>query len=146
VIKKEIILGLLFFSLVAASCSSSATENPERKVTPEHIDDERNEKVTNADSLVQVIDSRRSQIESLSTEPIEISTASLRSTLKQKWSKILFYLEGSELVKIKTYPYPGISERTEEFYIDNSKLIFVEIEDNGSVEKGKSKAKRNSRL
>jgi len=137
---------LLFFSLVAASCSSSATENTERKVTPEHIDDERNEKVTNADSLVQVIDSRRSQIESLSTEPIEISTASLRSTLKQKWSKILFYLEGSELVKIKTYPYPGISERTEEFYIDNSKLIFVEIEDNGSVEKGKSKAKRNSRL
>ena len=77
------------------------------------------------------IDKTRSEIESLQIAPVELSTESLREKIKQKWSKIHVYVQNGNVVKIKTYPYAGISKRTEEFYANKDGLLLVVIEDNG---------------
>ena len=93
----------------------------------------------NIDSIIENIDLKRKEIEQLKTAPIELTTENLRSKIKQKWSNLHFYIENDKLVKVKTYPHKGISERTEEFYAINEKLILAVIEDDGSGPKGKEK-------
>ena len=89
-------------------------------------------------SLVSEINQLKNKIEADKSKlkKVEISTKDLRSQIKQKWSKIHFYLEGDNVVRIKTYPYEQISERTEEFYFNNSKLIFAIIKDDGNKNQG----------
>ena len=94
----------------------------------------------NVDSsnLVNEIDKIKNKIEldKNKFKQIEVSTKDLRSQIKQKWSKIHFYLDGNDVVRVKTYPYEQISERTEEFYFNNSKLIFAIIKDDGDKNQG----------
>ncbi|MCK9205123.1 MAG: hypothetical protein M0P58_11920 [Bacteroidales bacterium] len=94
----------------------------------------------NTDSLVKVIDVEREKIERnlKSLKRTTLTTTNLRAQIKQKWSKIDFYAEASQIVRIKTYPYDKISKRTEEFYFQKGKLILAFIEDEGAQYKGKS--------
>lgn len=94
--------------------------------------------VLNIDSLVVDIDAKRAAIEANLMEPQIVLTTDYRAKLKQKWEKIHFYRSGDQVVRIKTYPYASISKRTEEFYLENGKVILAVIEDNGDGDKGKA--------
>ena len=83
------------------------------------------------------IDLERGEIEASDIAPREISTKDLHAKIKQKWEKIHFYSKDGQLIKVKTYPYPGISKRTEEFHLDNGKLVLAMIEDDATWGKGK---------
>ncbi len=91
----------------------------------------------NTDSLVNQINEQRATIEQSLGEPVVLLTEELKAKIKQKWSKIHFYTKDGSVVRIKTYPYAEISKRTEEFYLENGKLILAVIEDDGTGDKGK---------
>ena len=112
-----------------------ATETSEKKEMVEEVEAPK----VNTDSLVATIDAQRKAIEQSLTEPVVLSTDSLREKVKQKWSKIHYYALDGEVVRIKTYPHEGISTRTEEYYTSNGQLALVVIEDNGNSERGKAK-------
>jgi len=61
----------------------------------------------------------------------------VKETIKQKWEKMDAYYDGDKLVRIQLYPHKGISERTEEFYLMDNKLVFAFIQDKGSKHEGK---------
>jgi len=84
--------------------------------------------------LVQTIEGKRKSIEGRleSMTRKTVTTEGLREQIKQKWSKIDFYVDGGRVARIKTYPYPQISTRTEEFYYDDGQLIYAYIEDHGT--------------
>lgn len=111
------------------------TETPETKTT--EVEETIEVSVINTDSIVATIDSKRETIELNLATPVELSTATLREKIKQKWEKIHFYTVDGKVVRIKTYSYASISKRTEEFYFDNEMLILAVIEDDGSAPKGK---------
>jgi len=94
----------------------------------------------NIEVLVEDIDAKREEIESRisAIEPLTLNTDNMREKIHQKWSKIDIYAENGEVLRVKTYPHEGISQRTEEFYFVNEDLILAVIEDNGSGERGKS--------
>jgi hypothetical protein len=87
-----------------------------------------------------MIASRRGNIESNleSLQKKTLLTSNLRAQIKQKWSKIDYYIENGQVMRIKTHPYKTVSERTEEFYFEQGKLILAFIEDNGEKYTGKS--------
>ena len=84
-------------------------------------------------ALMEKINQERTSIEARKNELTrhELSTKTLREQIKQKWSKLHYYSEGNEVVRVKTYPYDGISTRTEEFYFNDGSLIFAIIQDQG---------------
>ena len=126
------------FSLLF-SCSNDSAKEPNEMVVEETIIEMEEEKPSlDIDSLVKSIDEERTSIENELGEPMEITTAELKEKIKQKWSKIEFYTKDDKVVRIKTYPYPGISKRTEEFYLKDRALILAVIEDDGSGDRGKS--------
>ncbi len=86
-------------------------------------------------AVLQEIKDLQKEIEgwSKNTEPQTLSTDSLRSKIKQKWSKIHFYSKDGQVQRIKTYPHAQVSDRTEEFYFRDGELILAVIEDNGSA-------------
>ncbi len=86
------------------------------------------------DALVSSINERKETIEKSIGQGESISTENLRAKLRQKWSKIDYYTdELGAVIRIKTYPHEGISQRTEEFYFDGVELVLAVIEDNGSA-------------
>ncbi len=94
----------------------------------------------NNDSIIKVIDAERERIET-GLEKFQkntLQTKDMREQVKQKWSKLDYYSENNQVVRIKSYPYKQISERTEEFYFCNGALILAFIEDHGASNKGKS--------
>ena len=97
-------------------------------------------------SLIKTINTKRMAIEARKGDLTrhELSTASLREQIKQKWSKLDFYADGESLVRVKTYPHKGISARTEEFYFEDGELIFAIIQDKGeaAAESGEGAAKQ----
>lgn len=135
--KNQIIPGILIVALVLFSCNSNDNkETPEVDTKPQtEVTSEQTEKSIS----VEEIDNVRSEIESLEITPIVVSTSELREKIKQKWSKIHFYVQNDNVVKVKTYPYPEVSKRTEEFYANADGLVLVAIEDDGDGMKGKSK-------
>lgn len=136
-----IVAGLLFG---VASCvtTDQKNETPAQETTNKtDIEPTNKEAAVNVKEVVTNVDQRRAEIEAMSKsmEPLEIDTKELRAKVAQKWSKIHFYASEGELRRVKTYPHEGISNRTEEFYFDNGKLILAVIEDDGSGEAGKTK-------
>jgi hypothetical protein len=94
----------------------------------------------NADSLVTVINAERAKIENglKSLQRTSLLTDNLREQIRQKWSKIEYYSGQGQILRIKTYPYEKISQRTEEFYFQDGSLILAFIEDQGATYTGKS--------
>ena len=93
----------------------------------------------NLQGIVNHADVTRKSIEAMLSQPVEVSTQNLREKIKQKWEKIHFYSQGGKVVRIKTYAYPSISSRSEEFYLENEQLILAVVKDRN--EKGKSESK-----
>ncbi len=67
---------------------------------------------------------------------IALSGDNINESIRQKWEKMHAYYEGSKLVRIQLYPRPG-SQRTEEFYLMDNKLVFAFIQDKGPKHEGK---------
>ena len=131
----------IMFTATACNQAPKETEVKAEPVqTEEKVMEAPAEKAMNTDSLVAVINQKRTEIEQNLGEPMVVSTQELREKIKQKWEKIHFYTKDGAVVRIKTYPYSSISKRTEEFYLDNVQLILAVTEDNGDGEKGKEVA------
>lgn len=128
------------------ACSGEPTEetsntNVDQEPTEEITETPEEEEVVevNHDSLMNVAKSLRTAIEeNLETYTTQtLQTSEMREQIKQKWSKIDYYLNGETVVRIKTYPHEGISTRTEEFYYnEEGNLVAVVIEDKGAGKKG----------
>lgn len=132
------------FTLTLFSSIFFACNNPAKQESiPPASDSTRQETEIqiNKDSLIGQIDANREKIERLSIEAIELSTKGMREKIKQKWSKMHFYVQDGIVVKIKTYPYENISTRTEEFYAGADGLQMAVIEDHGEGPKGEPKDK-----
>lgn len=136
IIKITLILSLIV-SMIGCSPSENKTENTVVKTSDMEADMTPADNKMNIDSVVKAIDQRRKFVEENKGEPVSISTADVREKIKQKWEKIHFYSIDGQVARIKTYPYDQISKRTEEFYLDNGKLVLAVIEDDGSGESGK---------
>jgi hypothetical protein len=138
--KKSTIIAVLFLSTLGlVSCNSNSEENAKDQ-SSEQTSENNLETSTEATTSIEEIDQLRGEIESLDIVPVELSTAELREKIKQKWSKIHFYVKDNKVVKVKTYPHSEISKRTEEFYALEEVLALVVIEDNGDGDKGKAKS------
>lgn len=74
---------------------------------------------------------------SFKRKTLELKTSAANEDTKQKWEKVDGYYDGDKLVRIQTYPHKGISERTEEFYVMDGKLVFAFIQDKGPKHEGK---------
>lgn len=126
--KAKIILSLLILCGLM-SCKKSETKDESQSGTEtktvENVDNSK--LVSEIEAWVKKIEDHKKSL-----NQVEISTKDLRSQIKQKWSKIHFYTENNKVVRIKTYPYSQISNRTEEFYFENESLVFVNIEDDGA--------------
>ncbi len=130
--KNRLLIGIIVATVSLSSCNT-AENNDVKKDAKENIS--KNPK--DNELSVENIDKTRKRIESLQIKPFELSTKNLKEKIKQKWSKIHFYIENDVVVKVKTYPHPSISKRTEEFYANKDGLLLVVIEDNGEGKKGK---------
>ncbi|MCS7077818.1 MAG: hypothetical protein NZ455_14000 [Bacteroidia bacterium] len=135
------IISSLLLSTVA--CKSGANKEKSKQDTVANQVDtaKKSQPSINVEDLVDKIDKKRAEIEGLNLKPIEVNTNTLREKVKQKWSKIHYYVQDGKVVRIKTYPHANVSKRTEEFYLDNSTLILAVIEDNGDNKKGEPKEK-----
>jgi hypothetical protein len=138
--KNKRIIGLFIAVLSFSSCNTNQEMEPAVEVAQETTDtaEVAEIEVVDTEKIIEEINQKRAEIEALVIEPVEILSADLREKTKQKWSKIHFYVQNDVIVKVKTYPYPEISKRTEEFYADENGLLLVTIEDNGDGPKGKS--------
>lgn len=129
--------------LCLSGCTSPTPVEADETLTNAEQDVTELETRTSLDTtlLMNTIDNKRLEIENQldQIDRIVVDTDSLRAKIKQKWSRIHFYLIDGKVVRIKTYPYPEISERTEEFYFNEGDLILVTIEDNGLGKPGKEK-------
>jgi hypothetical protein len=135
----KIFVGLLMAALGMMSCAGNEEQKSNQEVQESTEVISENEPQVD-EITIDEIDDIRMEVESMEISPIEVSTSKMRPKIKQKWSKIHFYVKDGIVVKIKTYPYPEISKRTEEFYANASGLALVVIEDNGEGEKGKLKS------
>jgi len=128
--KAKIILSILILCSLQSCKKTESDVSKAEPVIP-------TEKVDNS-NLVSEIDQMKNKIEADKSKlkQAEMSTKDLRGQIKQKWSKIHFYSDGDKVVRVKTYPYDQISERTEEFYFNDSKLIFAIIKDDGNKNQG----------
>lgn len=137
---------MAFFLFAMTACGGSEEETGENDetndVVVEGTETETIEETAalNVDSLVAAINDLRTSIESSIGEAVEMETTEQREKIKQKWKAIHFYTLNDEIVRVKTYPHEGISQRTEEFYFDGGELIMAVIEDNGEGERGKSES------
>lgn len=68
---------------------------------------------------------------------VALAGNNIKETIRQKWVKMDAYYDGSKLVRLQLYPHPDISQRTEEFYLMDNKLVFAYIQDKGPKEEGR---------
>ena len=127
------------FQLACVNLEEKTSENHDQ-TSSEEVNSIETKTTLDIDSITSSIDEYRTQVESELPEVIELSTDSLRAKIKQKWQKIHFYADEGQLKRIKTYPYPEISQRVEEFYVQNGELVLVVIEDQDGEERGKAKS------
>lgn len=141
-VKTKFIFPMLITSWMLMGCNSSKQEQAATPASEPAAVVQEDTVSAEADraALMEQIDRKREAIEALTVQPVEVSTASLREKVKQKWSKIHFYLQNNQVVRIKTYPYAQISKRTEEFYADSLGLMLVVTADRGGAEKNEPKA------
>lgn len=134
--KKNIIgTGLLLATIGLMSCNSSKTKENQEVKTEQEMENSSASSSENTISIAE-IDKIRGEIESLKIQPVEIASSELREKIKQKWSKIHFYVQDGIVVKVRTYPYTQITKRTEEFYANNNGLLLAIIEDSGEGHEG----------
>ena len=130
---------VLFTSCENVEVDKTPRQNLEREERPEKSE-QPDEKKMNIDSLATTMADKRDEIENSELTLMEVPTDRLKEKTKQKWEKIHFYHRKGELLRIKTYPYPNITSRTEEFYFEDGELFLAVIEDDGLGEKDEAAA------
>jgi hypothetical protein len=142
--KKLLIIAAATFAF--AACNTPQKEENkevevEKTVTTEEETEESTSMDIDVDAVCADINTYRQAIEDkLETlERVEMDTTTARAQIGQKWATIHYYFDGGELVRVKTYPHEGVSERTEEFYYQNGALICAVVEDSG-MDQGKEES------
>ncbi len=80
------------------------------------------------DSYVREVESKAS---SLTRKEQPLSAEQLKKVTDENWTKVHTYWDGKSLKRMKLYPASG-SQKTEEFYYQNDKPVFVFVEENGA--------------
>jgi hypothetical protein len=140
--KNLLIMAVLLLSFIAINCGKDTvkkdTDADKTKVT-----DTTKKNTVNKDEIVAKITTFRAAgekklvDESLKKKVVELKSTSASEDTKQKWEKFDAYYDGDKLVRLQVYPHKGISERTEEFYLMDGKLVFAFIQDKGPKAEGK---------
>lgn len=136
-IKSKLYLAAFSLSIIACQPAvENETEGSSVEDTTAVSEMESTEVETDYSGRITEIKALKTDIEawSKSQKAQALSTDSLRSKIKQKWSQIHFYSENGMVKRIKTYPHVAVSDRTEEFYFENGALVLAVIEDNGNAE------------
>lgn len=130
---------LMFALFLVASCANNAENQADSSAEATENEQEATAEDLNVDSLQTSIESYRVNIEDNldNYERQEMSTEGMREQISQKWAMIHYYMDGDELVRVKTYPHEETSTRTEEFYFQDGELVCAVIEDDGLSEQGK---------
>lgn len=134
---KKLLIAFLAISLLVA-CNTGTNELPKTEETTAKTP-AANDPGFDVAAMTAGIDAMRAAIEENLDiyEKVEIGKDQFREKTRQKWEKIHIYLEDGKVMRIKSYPYEGITKRTEEFYFDHGNLILAVIEDDGEEAGGK---------
>ena len=131
-------IAIIAFFVTFTACQK---ETPKTEVEKEKPKTEQVTKV-NTDEIVAKISKFRAdtegKLDKLTRKVIKLEGTGINEDIHQKWEKMDAYSDGDKLVRIQVYPHKGVSERTEEFYFMDGKLVFVSIKDKGTeVKEGK---------
>lgn len=124
--------------LILVACSSGESNEVVRDEMEQKSSGMNEEEVH---QWVTAVDETRAATEGklANLSPKELKTQGMRAQIAQKWSKLHVYIENGQVIRIKSYPHDGVSQRTEEFYFDREQLILAVIEDHGESSGGKGK-------
>lgn len=126
-------LFILFFVSVYISCNKDTIKKDESGKTK--VTDTLNKSTVNTDEIVSKITKYRSDGEiklnekKFTKKEVSLKGANVKENIKQKWEKVDAYYEGGNIIRLQFYPHKGESNRTEEFYLMNGKLVFAFIQD-----------------
>ncbi len=132
---KRLTLILMLGIFVAAQSVASAQE---KKAEPKQD----TKATVNTEEMIARIQKYRQEGEQkvldkkFTRKVVALSGDNIKETIRQKWEEMAAYYEGAKLVRIQLYPRKG-SERTEEFYLMDNKLVFAFIQDKGPKHEGK---------
>ena len=136
---------LLLGVFVAAQSMVSAQE---KKVDPK----QKPKTTVNNDEVIAQIKKYREEGEKklvdnkFTKKEVALTGDNIKETIRQKWEKMDAYYEGTKLVRLQLYPRKDISERTEEFYLMDNKLVFAFIQDKGPKHEGKDMGESGKEL
>ncbi|HMK05018.1 MAG TPA: hypothetical protein VK489_12530 [Ferruginibacter sp.] len=121
---------LVTFTFTFMGCNnSSETKTDQTRVLAE------SDSIKDYGPQIEDIEKRKAEIEKMaavfSKKEIDLRGTTGNASLKQKWAKMDVYSDSSGIRKIKVYPHPGVSQRSEEFYFDDGKMFFTFIADSG---------------
>lgn len=132
--KNFAVLFILFAVFAFYSCSK---DNVKKEDTGKPVvTDTIKKSAVNTDETVARIVKYRAEGEvklnnkAFTKKEVSLKGPTVKENIKQKWEKADVYYEGNNIVRIMFYPNKGQSNRTEEFYLLNNKLVFAFIQDN----------------
>jgi len=122
---------LLISPLIFNACNNSTEKTTADQVSVQTSKDS----INDYGPQIEESEKRKAEIEKMAPvylkKEIDLGKSAANASVKQKWSKMDVYSDSSGIRKIKLYPHPGISERSEEFYYDNGRMFFIFIADSG---------------
>ena len=129
---------IIFLAIFVIGC---AKENPKKEAGTEKTVTTETTQNTEAvlDNIKKFLaDSENKLVNNKFTrKTIALTGDAVNEDIKQKWEKLDAYYDGDKLIRIQLYPHKNISQRTEEFYVMNDKLVFAFIQDKGPKHEGK---------
>lgn len=140
-----LIITMMLFSFAFVNCGNDTTkkvsDSDKTKVTDTVKKSVPN--TANKDEMVSKISKYRADGEkklldkTFKKKTVVLNKTDAKERTKQKWENVDAYYDGDKLVRLQTNPHKGISERTEEFYVMDGKLVFAFIQDIGPKNEGK---------
>jgi hypothetical protein len=140
-----LITAILLLSFTFINCGNDTTkkvsDSDKTKVTDTVKKTVQN--TVNTDEIVAKISKYRAEGEkklvdkTFKKKTVVLNKTDAKERTKQKWENVDAYYDGDKLVRLQTNPHKGISERTEEFYVMDGKLVFAFIQDIGPKNEGK---------
>ena len=125
----------VLFVLFVSSCGKDSTKKDETTDKTKVTDTTKKTPQVNNDEAINKIKKFREDGEkkllgnTLTRKTVKFDNDKIKENIKQKWEKMDVYYDGDKVIRIQTYPHAGSSERNEEFYIMDGKLVFAFIQD-----------------
>lgn len=139
-----LLFSAIFFTIFVLGCGKE-TPRDESEADKTIKTDTLQKPAVNNDEIIAQIKKFRDDGEEklvnnkLTRKVILFNGKEVNDRIKQKWEKMDAYYDGDKLLRIQLYPHKSVSERTEEFYLMNDKLVFAFIQDKGPKHEGKDK-------